>query len=68
MNSKGNLLKHLQNLHGKLLREHKEERCKNQKKQQTLEKDCTLAKQSNKESFKNQDKIVTSIVKNLCGL
>ena len=67
MNSKGNLLKHLQDLHGKLLREHKEERCKNQKKQQTLEKDCTLAKQSNKESFKNQDKIVTSIVKKFHG-
>ena len=29
--------------------------------------DCALAKQGNKESFKNQDKIVTPIVKTLCG-
>ena len=70
-NSKGNLLKHFQGLHLKLLRDHKDERAReancHMKQQQFFEKNGTLAKRAVPSEFRHQDKIVTSIVRNLCG-
>ena len=70
-NSKGNLLKHLQGSHLRLLRDHKDEQTReancHMKQQQTLVKNCTLAKRAVSSDFRHQDKIVTSIVRNLCG-
>lgn len=70
MNSKGNLLKHLQTSHPKNLDDHKNEQSKQLPvSQQTLHRDGTLVKATRPkpESFKKQDKILTCIVKNVCG-
>ena len=67
LNSKGNLLKHLQTVHLQRLRDHKERRSKEateaSSSQRTLEKNGSLSRQS----FKKQEIIATSIVRNLCG-
>lgn len=66
-NSKGNLLKHLQTCHPINLRNHKEEQAKAiLLSQQTFSNNGRFVARP-KEPFKNQDKIVTSIVRNLCG-
>ena len=67
------MLKHLQTAHPRNLRDHKEElRSKQQSKlppdQRTLDKNGSMvAVVESKEPFWNQDKILSSIVKNLCG-
>ena len=67
LTSKGNLLKHLQTTHPNKLREHKEEQAKlTSANQQKFNKDGTFIPRT-KEPFRNQDKILTSIVRNLCG-
>ena len=68
-NSKGNLLKHLQTSHPINLHNHKEEHAGMQviySYQQTFNNDGKFVARP-KEPFKNQDKILTSIVKNFCG-
>ena len=67
LTSKGILLKHLQTTHPNKLRDHKEEQAKLiSVTQQKFHKDGTFIART-KEPFRNQDKIVTSIVRNLCG-
>lgn len=74
LDSKGNLLKHLRNVHPKQLDKHKDEHAK--QLSENCDKavpsgQCTFSKDGrikvSREPFKNQDKIVTSIVKNFCG-
>ena len=70
----GNLLKHLEMAHNKKLLDHREEQRKNKTEllsslprgQCTLSNDGLLTKKP-KLPFPHQGKIVTSIVKNLCG-
>ena len=61
LTTKGNLLKHLQTLHSKALCEHKEERLRLLKSNQSslITTGSLVKKQS---EFKNQDYILTSIV------
>ena len=67
LTSKGNLLKHLQTTHPDKLRDHKEEQAKLiSVTQQKFNKDGIFIRRT-KEPFRNQDKILTSIVRNLCG-
>uniref|UniRef100_A0A1X7VFF3 BED-type domain-containing protein n=1 Tax=Amphimedon queenslandica TaxID=400682 RepID=A0A1X7VFF3_AMPQE len=67
LTSKGNLLKHLQTTHPDKLRDHKEEQAKLiSVTEQKFNKDGTFIPRT-KEPFRNQDKILTSIVRNLCG-
>ena len=63
LSSKGNLLKRLQTSHPKKLHDHKLERSK---PHHTLSRDGSLVRPK-ESSFKNQDKLVTCIVKHLCG-
>ena len=72
LNSKGNLLKHLQNVHKKYLDKHKEDRAKHMSENEVPANQCTLDKEGRvkvthkpKEPFKNQDQILKSIVKNV---
>ena len=74
MNSKGNLLKHLQNVHMKYLDEHKKERVQHTSENEVPPHQCILDKEGRvkvthkpKEPFKNQDEIVNSIIKNFCS-
>ena len=75
LDSKGNLLKHLRNVHPKQLDKHKDE-CAKQLSENCDKAvpsgQCTFSKDGrikvSREPFKNQDKIVTSIVKNFCGI
>ena len=74
LTTKGNLLKHLQNAHPKHLHDHKEERAKQLCKPKVPKDQCTFNLDGTmtvaikpKEPFKNQDKVLTSIVKHICG-
>ena len=67
---KGNLLKLLQTSHPKNLDDHKNVHSKQlPASQQMLNRDETLAKATRPkpEAFKKQDKILTCVVKNVCG-
>ena len=73
LTSKGNLLKHFETAHPKKLYDHKEEQRKRRTElpflpggQCTLNSDGSV-KSRPKLPFKNQSKILTSVVKNLCG-
>ena len=66
LTSKGNLLKHLSTMHGRLLEDHRARRRQSTSSgQSTFEKDGTY--QRKEPEFKNQEVILTSIAKNLCG-
>ena len=72
LTTKGNLLKHLQTAHKQNLKAHKQKRAEELAKPGLPSNQCVLNKDGSvkkvvKEPFRNQDKIVTSIVKNLCG-
>ena len=72
MISKGSLLKHLQSAHARQLDEHKakkrEEKRKDSKYQSTFDSNGQLLKRkSAPKEFKNQDLILTSLVRNLVG-
>ena len=72
LTTKGNLLKYLKTAHKQNLQAHKRKQAKELGKpglpsnQHVLNRDGSLEKIV-KEPFRNQDKILTSIVKNLCG-
>ncbi len=75
LKTKGNLLKHLQTTHLKNLDDHRDERAKELTTKLPLDQ-CTLSKNGSmrqtavkpkREAFRNRDKIISSIVKNLCG-
>ena len=69
LTTKGNLLKHLQTSHGSLLNEHKEKKRHSlESGQSTLTSDgqCSISRRESKE-FKNQDVILTSLVRSLVG-
>ena len=67
LNSKGNLLKHLNTMHGQLLEEHRTRRRQSTTSsvQSRFQEDGTY--QRKQPNFKNQEVILTSTVKNLCG-
>ena len=69
LTTKGNLLKHLQTSHGSLLNEHEEKKQRSlESGQGTLTSDgqCSISRKESRE-FKNQDVILTSLVRNLVG-
>ena len=64
-NSKGNLLKHLQKAHLRQLEAHKDKKKRQLENQSTFEKDGTYV--ARQPEFKNQEVVLNSIVRNLCG-